>query len=51
MNFFKQQDYKFVSALKQENISIADINRTDVFFIPREINILDSKILKEFKFK
>lgn len=51
VNFFKQQDYKFVSALKQENISIADINRTDVFFIPREINILDSKILKEFKFK
>lgn len=51
VNFFKQHDYKFVSAVKQENISVADINRTDVFFIPSEINILNSKILKEFKFE
>jgi len=51
VNFFKQHDYKFVSAIKQQDISIADINRTDVFFIPREINILNSKILKEFKFQ
>lgn len=51
VNFFKQHDYKFVSAIKQQDISIADINRTDVFFIPRELNILNSKILKEFKFQ